>query len=140
MNLYSQQVDKIVEILSSAPELAEIKKVYEGDFDVIPLYPAITVQLVNRTKQVRGIGGLTDTICTFNIWIYVNKPSYQSALEELEKLVDKIEKVLVKDRGLGGVVHSLQLSGEAEFGVTDRGGVLLQTALLQVQTRRLGVG
>lgn len=136
---YTQVVQAIVDKLSTAPELSTVKKVYAGDMEVIALFPAISVELRSRTKEVRGIGGLTDTVCLFNIWVYTNKPSYQSALEELEGIVENIEKVLTQDRTLGRVVDNLRFNGEAEFGQTNRGDSLLQTALVQVSTRKLGV-
>jgi hypothetical protein len=139
MSLYSDQVQAIKETLTNAPELAGIKKVYTGDFDTIPLYPAITVELKGRQKVAKGIGGLKDTVCTFNIWVYTNKPNYEMALNELENLTEQVEKVLGADRQLKSTCDMLSMTGEAEFGVADRGDAFLQTALLQLQTRKLGV-
>jgi hypothetical protein len=139
MSLYSDQLNAIKDILSNAPELSKVKKVYKGDFEAIPLYPAIAINLKGRRKTGRGIGGLKDTECSFEIWVYTNKPSYESAIVELEDLTDQIETVLKKDRQLSGTCDMSNLNIDAEFGVADRGGVFLQTALLQLNTRKLGV-
>lgn len=136
---YTQVVQAIVEKLSTAPELSSVKKVYAGDMEVIAQFPSISVELRNREKEVIGLGGVANTVCIFNIWVYTNKPSYQAALEELETIVENIETVLTRERTLGGVVNSLRLTGSAEFGTSERGGALLQAALLQVTTRKLGV-
>jgi hypothetical protein len=139
MSLYSEQVEAIKGILSEAPELSNVKKVYEGDFEAIPLYPAISVELKNRSKATKGIGGLKDTVCTFNIWVYTNKPNYTQALVELEDLTDQIEAVMKRHKQLNSTCDMSDLDDAAEFGVSDRGGVFLQTALLQLNTRKLGV-
>jgi hypothetical protein len=139
MSLYRNQVNAIKDILSNAPELSSIKKVYAGDFEAIPLYPAIAVDLKSRRKATRGIGGIKDTECTFDIWIYTNKPNYESALEELEILTDQVEEVLKNNKQLNGTADMSNLNVDAEFGIADRGGVFLQTALLQLNTRKLGV-
>jgi hypothetical protein len=142
MSYFSDQVEAIRSILSSAPSLSHVKKVYAGDFDVIAQYPAISIDLRSKTKEIMGIGGISQTITNFNLYIYSNKPSYFQALEELESLVDEVEKVLTlkENRTLNGVVQLSDLFGETEFGVTDRGGALLQTAQVQFQTKgKLGV-
>lgn len=138
--MYSQQVQAIQSILSTAPELSSVKQVYAGDFEVIAQFPAIAVALRSRAKEPRGIGGLMDTVCYYDIWVYVNKPNYQSALEELEQIVEQVERVLAKNKTLNGTCHHLSFSGQAEFGATNgRGDMLLQTALIQISTRTLGV-
>lgn len=140
MSLYSQQVQALQNILSTAPELANVKKVYAGDVEPIAQFPAIAFELKNRSKEVRGIGGLTDTICQYDIWVYSNKPDYHSALEELESIVENLEKVLARNRTLDGTCNHLSFSGTAEFVGTGRGdGVFLQAALIQISTRTLGV-
>lgn len=139
MSLYTDQVNAIKTILQDAPELSNVKKVYAGDFEAIPLYPAIAIDLKSRRKVTRGIGGLKDTECSFEIWVYTNKPNYETALNELEDLTDQIEKVLKKHKQLDGTCDMASLNIDAEFGVADRGGTFLQTALLQLNTRKLGV-
>lgn len=139
MSIYSEQVDAIKDILSEAPELSKVKKVYAGDFEAIPLYPAIAIDLKSRRKTVKGIGGLKETECAFDIWVYTNKPNYELALEELENLTDQIEQVLNANRQLNDTCDRSNLNDDAEFGVSDRGGVFLQTALLQLNTKKLGV-
>jgi len=137
--MYSQQVSKIVEILQTAPSLSDVKRVYEGDFEPIPVFPAISVELTNRRRVIRGMGGIFDTECTFSIWVYVNKPNYQQALKDLEDLTNRVEMVFVNDKKLGGEVNHSSVGEEAEFGVANRDGVFLQTARLTLTTRKLGV-
>lgn len=139
MSLYSDQIEAIKSILTNSPELSSVKKVYAGDFEAIPIYPAIAVELKGRRKASKGIGGLKDTECSFNVWVYTNKPNYESALTELEGITEQIENVLKKERQLDGTCDMASLNDEAEFGVADRGGTFLQTALLQLNTRKLGV-
>jgi hypothetical protein len=139
MSLYTDQVNAIKTILQDAPELSNVKKVYAGDFEAIPLYPAIAIDLKSRRKTTRGIGGIKDTECTFELWVYTNKPNYETALNELEDLTDQIEQVFKKHKQLNGTCDMASLNIDAEFGVADRGGTFLQTALLQLNTRKLGV-
>lgn len=138
MSLYTEQINAIKEVTENSPELT-IKKVYKGDYEVIPLFPAIAINLKGRSKVVKGIGGLKETQCRYEVWIYSNKPSYEASLAELEGLVEGFEKTIEKNRTLGGTVNDCNVDSEAEFGVADRGGVFLQTALLQINTRKLGV-
>lgn len=139
MSLYSRQIKAIKTIFQEAPELSSVRKVYTGDFEAIPVYPAISVELKGRTKVTRGIGGLKDTNCTFNVWVYTNKPNYELALEELEGLTEQIENVIKQNRQLNGTADMADLDVNVEFGVSERGGVFLQTALIQLSTRKLGV-
>ncbi|NGY84876.1 hypothetical protein F6Y03_30610 [Bacillus megaterium] len=69
MGVYSAQVSAIKDILTDSPIL-NVKKVYEGDFEAIPVYPAISVNLKGRVKTVKGIGGVKETVCTFELWVY----------------------------------------------------------------------
>jgi hypothetical protein len=138
MGVYSAQVSAIKDILTDSPIL-NVKKVYEGDFEAIPVYPAISVNLKGRVKTVKGIGGVKETVCTFELWVYSNKPNYSSALQELEDLTEQIEETVKNNRTLGNLVSEANVDSNAEFGVTDRGGTFLQTALLQLTTKKLGV-
>lgn len=139
MSIYAKQAFAIKAILEESPELSDVKKVYAGDFEAIPLYPAISVNLKNRRKTNRGIGGVEETTCLFEIWVYTNKPNYEMALNELEDLTDRIESVIKSNRQLNGTADQANLNSEAEFGVADRGGTFLQVALMQLSTRKLGV-
>jgi hypothetical protein len=138
MSIYSEQIQAIKDTLTNAPELSMVKGIYEGDFQVIGSYPAISIELTSRDKAVRGIGGLFEYTCTFNIWIYSNKPSYQQALDELETLVEGVEKALKDNGRLNGLLSVPGSTGNAQFGVSDRGGALLQAALIQYTTKKLG--
>ncbi|NGY84877.1 hypothetical protein F6Y03_30615 [Bacillus megaterium] len=70
---------------------------------------------------------------------FINKPNYSSALQELEDLTEQIEQTIKSNRTLGSLVNEANVDSNAEFGVTDRGGTFLQTALLQLTTKNWGV-
>lgn len=127
-------MDEIETILKGSEMLSDVKKTYQGDFENIPFYPAITVELKNRTHKRMGMGGLYETTCFFNVWVYVNNPDYTRALDQLEDLTSRVEKVIQGNRNLNGVVKDSDISNSAEFGVADRGGVFLQTALINLET------
>lgn len=120
--------------MASDESLSDVKKIFQGDNENIPFYPAITVELKNRTKKRMGMGGLYETACFFNVWVYINNPNYSQALDQLEGLTARVEKVIEKNRSLDGIVKDSDISDSAEFGVADRGGVFLQTALINLQT------
>ncbi|WLR49591.1 hypothetical protein LC065_20000 (plasmid) [Halobacillus litoralis] len=132
--MYSEQVDAIKTQLENDSNLSDVMGVYEGDFQNIPFYPAITIELDGRSKRKVGMGGIKETTCNFNIWVYVKSPDYSSALDMLEDLTDRVEGSLEADMTFGNVVKKSSINDDADFGVADRGGELLQTALIPLVT------
>lgn len=124
--LYNQ----IVNGLNSQNVKADVYKVH---FQDIPTFPAVALELQKRRRFAKGIG-VSQVDFTILVWVYTDILEAVEAEEQCIELLDVIEKIIIKDKTLGGVSSYLYIDDEAEFGTVEQGEAnFLQGAKLPVR-------
>jgi hypothetical protein len=94
----------------------------------IQMFPAVSVELVNRTLPKVALG-VEELRLQFNVWVYVKIIDPIEVEQEGLKLVDIVEEAIVKDKTLNGMVDYLTIEGESEINfVSQTDGMFLHSS------------
>lgn len=132
--LFSQ----LVNYLNTSDERVDV---YKSNFQSIPMFPAVTLQLVARNKAHRG-NQIYELTLNMNVCVYTDVLVVEDAEADCYRLTEVVEEAIISDQTLGGVVANVTLTGDdIEFGTVEIGEAnFLQGARIPIKIRKLYEG
>ncbi len=95
---------KVVDILEGESTRLGLKGVYFGDQELIPEYPAVTVEPGTKTRTIRALHEYELNLTT-TIYLYHGKvQSSETTMKENTALAEELEDVLAEHRKMDGVI------------------------------------
>jgi hypothetical protein len=118
----------IVDLIKANNVLLDVglEDVYYGDVEKVPRSRTITVEPVERPRDLAGAPMQVGNTFTVYIYVYVTGiESDHSLRKQCDELTEDIEDVLHSDKKLGGLLIQSWVTN-FESGYAVRGGVLLK--------------
>ena len=117
----SHIAEYLIECFNSSDDRVDI---YKAPFQQIPMFPAISIEIVGRpTRKAVGIGGTYQSTISVNVWIYTSLLDGVEAEEQCLYLTSQVEKYFAKNRTLGGRFQDVKLDDDIQFGTVQEGEV-----------------
>lgn len=113
--------DYLIECFNASDDKVDV---YKAPFQQIPMFPAISIEIVGRpTRKAVGIGGTFQSAISVNIWVYTSLLDGMEAEEQCLYLTDRLEYYIAKNRTLGGRFQEVKLDDDIQFGTVQEGEV-----------------
>ncbi|RXF11071.1 hypothetical protein EG878_14540 [Enterococcus faecalis] len=109
--------------------------VYITNYQNIPMFPAITLQVERRRKVKRAANRVRQLEFDLSVWVYVKLYDAEDAERECLRITEIVEAAIESDKTLNGTAHYLTIDDNLEFGTVatgNDGDVFLQGARIQL--------
>lgn len=116
-NIKDSLYNCLVDSFNASEEPVDI---YNVPFQNIATFPAISIEAVRRTKTPKGIG-IAQYGIEFNVWVYTDVLDSIEAEEQCLRITDATENYLMRNKTLGGIVSTLTVNEDIQFGVVQQG-------------------
>lgn len=123
---------KIIDVLDGVKEAFEpaVDKVYYGDQELIPTYPAIAVEGGRKIRRLNNAGSHFDLTLSTTIWVHHGEvQSSEITSREIDSLSEQVEDQLHGNVRMDGAVIFGYVV-DTTPGVRVRGDVMLRTTRL----------
>lgn len=113
--------DYLIECFNASDDKVDV---YRAPFQQIPMFPAISIEIVGRpTRKPVGIGGTYQSAISVNVWVYTSMLDGIEAEEQCLWLTHQVEYYIAKNRTLGGRFSEVKLDDDIQFGTVQEGEV-----------------
>ncbi|AVO23025.1 hypothetical protein [Bacillus phage Anath] len=132
MDIKNALYNQLVNGLATHSQPVDVHKVH---YQNIGFFPALAFELQKRRRPKKGVG-VSEVEFTILVWVYTDILDAVDAEEACIELLEVVEKIIEKDKTLGGTVAYLSIDDDVEFGQVETGEAnFLQGARLPVTIR-----